>query len=88
MRSGVAPQSHLPVRRSVHTYCHYAGTCRMGTDEHAVVDAELRVRGVRGAACGRRLGDAVPGQRQHQRHAIWIAERAAHLLRAQASGQA
>jgi choline dehydrogenase len=27
---------------------HIAGTCRMGTDERAVVDPDLRVRGVRG----------------------------------------
>jgi CheY-like chemotaxis protein len=58
------------VRRSVHTYFHYAGTCRMGTDEHAVVDAELRVQGVEGAARDRCLGDAVTGQRQHQRHRV------------------
>ena len=28
--------------------CHYAGTCRMGQDPMAVVDATLRVRGVSG----------------------------------------
>ena len=28
------------------TMCHPVGTCRMGTDELAVVDAQLRVRGV------------------------------------------
>jgi choline dehydrogenase-like flavoprotein len=38
------------VRRSVHTYFHYAGTCRMGTDEHAVVDPahpQLGIEGLR-----------------------------------------
>jgi choline dehydrogenase-like flavoprotein len=34
------------VRRSVLTAHHPAGTCRMGTDALAVVDPQLRVRGV------------------------------------------
>lgn len=34
------------VRARAETIYHPAGTCRMGTDEGAVVDAELRVRGV------------------------------------------
>lgn len=36
------------VRRSLITTYHYGGTCRMGVDPDSVVDAELRVRGVRG----------------------------------------
>ncbi len=36
------------IRRSVGTAMHPAGTCAMGTDEPAVVDAQLRVRGLRG----------------------------------------
>ncbi|HEX2569874.1 MAG TPA: GMC family oxidoreductase N-terminal domain-containing protein [Polyangia bacterium] len=36
------------VRKNIMTTYHYAGTCRMGDDEDAVVDGELRVRGVRG----------------------------------------
>ncbi len=36
------------VRRSVASYHHQVGTCRMGSDEDAVVDPELRVRGVDG----------------------------------------
>lgn len=36
------------VRRTAITYHHQVGTCRMGTDEDAVVDARLRVRGVEG----------------------------------------
>ncbi|WP_197037750.1 MULTISPECIES: GMC family oxidoreductase N-terminal domain-containing protein [Actinomycetes] len=34
--------------RSLVVYFHYAGTCRMGTDEMAVVDLDLRVRGIDG----------------------------------------
>jgi len=36
------------VRRFAETIYHPAGTCRMGCDELAVVDAELKVRGVDG----------------------------------------
>jgi choline dehydrogenase/4-pyridoxate dehydrogenase len=36
------------VRKTAVTAHHPCGTCRMGTDEDAVVDAELRVRGVEG----------------------------------------
>jgi len=36
------------VRRSATHRAHPAGTCRMGTGEDAVVDAELRVRGIDG----------------------------------------
>ncbi|WP_421928614.1 GMC family oxidoreductase [Neoaquamicrobium sediminum] len=36
------------VRRGANTIFHPVGTCRMGGDERAVLDAELRVRGVTG----------------------------------------
>ncbi|MGC5025076.1 GMC family oxidoreductase [Tsukamurella sp. DT100] len=36
------------LRRTVSTVYHPVGTCRMGTGDDAVVDAQLRVRGVRG----------------------------------------
>lgn len=36
------------VRRTAITYHHQVGTCRMGTDADAVVDPQLRVRGIRG----------------------------------------
>lgn len=36
------------VRRTVATYHHQVGTCRMGVDETAVVDPRLRVHGVHG----------------------------------------
>ena len=34
------------IRRTAITYHHQVGTCKMGTDEDAVVDPQLRVRGV------------------------------------------
>jgi choline dehydrogenase-like flavoprotein len=36
------------IRATADTMFHPAGTCRMGSDENAVVDPELRVRGVEG----------------------------------------
>jgi choline dehydrogenase len=36
------------VRNGATTYFHQAGTCRMGKDTNAVVDAKLRVNGVQG----------------------------------------
>lgn len=36
------------VRRTAITYHHQVGTCRMGSDADAVVDPELRVRGIDG----------------------------------------
>ena len=36
------------VRSNATTVWHPTGTCRMGTDEDAVVDSELRVKGVSG----------------------------------------
>src|SRR6185295_17638855 len=42
------------IRRGATTVWHPSGTCKMGTDHDAVVDAELRVRGVEGL----RIADA------------------------------
>jgi len=36
------------VRETAHTVYHPVGTCKMGTDEMAVVDDDLRVRGIEG----------------------------------------
>jgi choline dehydrogenase len=42
------------VRRCTHTFFHPTSTCRMGADEDAVVDPELRVNGI----AGLRVADA------------------------------
>lgn len=36
------------IRRAASTYYHPAGTCRLGSDDQAVVDTELRVNAVDG----------------------------------------
>jgi choline dehydrogenase len=41
-----ADELHAYLRRSVGTYFHPVGTCRMGSDPESVVDANLRVRGI------------------------------------------
>ncbi|GAA2413182.1 GMC oxidoreductase [Nonomuraea africana] len=35
------------LRRNPNSFYHYAGTCRIGTDDMAVVDPDLHVRGIR-----------------------------------------
>jgi choline dehydrogenase-like flavoprotein len=69
------------VRRHTYTAFHPVGTCRMGSDADAVVDTELRVRGVDGL----RVIDAsvLPSVVRGNTNAptIAIAERAADLLR-------
>ncbi|RSN39698.1 choline dehydrogenase [Amycolatopsis sp. WAC 04197] len=68
------------IRNHTDTVYHLAGTCRMGADENAVVDAELRVRGV----AGLRVVDAsvMPRITRGHTHAptVMIAERAADLI--------
>ena len=70
------------VRASLGSYHHPVGTCRMGTDPLAVVDAELRVRGIHGL----RVADAsvmptIPTANTNAT-VYAIAERAADLLAA------
>jgi choline dehydrogenase len=69
------------VRQTAITYHHQVGTCKMGVDEQAVVDPELRVRGVDGL----RVADAsvMPFVSSGNTHAAttMIGERAADLVR-------
>ena len=69
------------VRDSLRSYHHYSGTCRIGRDAHAVVDTDLRVRGL-GAL---RVADAsvMPAPPSANTHATVYAvgERAAELVR-------
>jgi choline dehydrogenase len=68
------------IRHSVTSYYHPAGTCRMGTDPAAVVDPQLRVRGISGL----RVADAsvmpvIPNAPPHAT-VLAIGERAAELI--------
>ncbi|AWS48366.1 hypothetical protein DKM19_11795 [Streptosporangium sp. 'caverna'] len=68
------------VRGNTNSYFHPVGTCRIGTDAEAVVDPELRVRGVEGL----RVADAsvMPSIVSANTNAtvLAIAERAASLI--------
>ena len=68
------------LKRSLVVYFHYAGTCRVGTDEMAVVDLDLRVHGIDGL----RVADAsiMPSSISANTNATVyaIAERAAELI--------
>ena len=75
------PDVHAFLRRHVDTMFHPVGTCVMGTGDDAVVDVDLRVRGVEGL----RVVDAsvmptVP-RGNTQAPVIAMAERAADLIR-------
>ena len=69
------------IRRRVELLYHPVGTCRMGVDDGAVVDPELRVRGVDGL----RIADAsiMPAITRGNTNAptYMIAERASDLIR-------
>jgi choline dehydrogenase len=68
------------VRRTAGSFFHPVGTCRMGTDDHAVVDPTLAVRGVENLM----VADAsvMPTTTSANTHAptLMIAERASDLI--------
>ncbi|MES2175008.1 MAG: GMC family oxidoreductase N-terminal domain-containing protein [Pseudomonadota bacterium] len=68
------------LRRALYTVRHPVGSCRMGHDEMAVVDSQLRVRGI----AGLRIADAsvmpaIPGGNTNA-PAIMIGEKAADMI--------
>jgi choline dehydrogenase len=68
------------IRGTVSSYYHPAGSCRMGSDEAAVVDCDLRVQGVTGL----RVADAsvlptIPNAHPNAT-VLAVAERAAELI--------
>ena len=70
------------VRQNVGSYYHFAGSCKMGIDNMAVVDPHLRVRGVQNL----RVADAsiMPAITSANPHTavVMIAERAADFIKA------
>ena len=76
------------IRNGVSTFSHAVGTCRMGVDALAVVDPQLRVRGLDGL----RIADAsiMPSITSANTNAtaIMIGEKAADLLRGRSTAPA
>jgi choline dehydrogenase len=79
--SGAAADMRAWIRRHAQTLYHPVGTCAMGSGDDAVVDLELRVRGVEGLrVVDASVMPAVPRGNTNAA-AIAIAERAADLIR-------
>ena len=81
LKPGPGADLEADLRRRVHLIYHPVGTCRMGRDERAVVDPELRVRGLEAL----RVVDAsvmplIPGGNTNA-PTIMVAEKAADLIR-------
>lgn len=81
----VSTDDHLRafLRQRADSYHHQAGSCKMGMDDMAVVDPDLRVRGVEGL----RVADAsvMPSVPSANCHAgiLMIAEKGADLIKAE-----
>ncbi|WP_432937422.1 GMC family oxidoreductase [Kribbella sp. CA-253562] len=69
------------LRTTMISYCHPVGTCKLGTDDLAVVDLDLRVHGIEGLRVAD--GSVMPSLPSANTNATVyaIAERAAHLIR-------
>jgi choline dehydrogenase len=78
VRDGAQLRQYIP--ENVLTYHHQVGTCRMGVDDRAVADPELRVHGIEGL----RVADAsvMPQVTTGNTHAptVMIGERASDLI--------
>lgn len=78
-----APEEALEdwVVRTMGTQWHPAGTCRIGTDQQAVVDPTLRVHGVENVTVADASAMPTATRGNLQAPVVMIAERAAELLR-------
>jgi choline dehydrogenase len=84
--AGTADEIEQYIRDSTGSYYHYVGACKMGTDELAVVDPSLRVRGIEGlrVADASVIPEAPTGNTQTA--VLMIAERAADFIKKDTSG--
>jgi choline dehydrogenase len=74
------------VRKTGQTSYHPIGTCRMGTDRRAVVDASLRVHGIEGLhVCGASIMPTMVGSNTNA-PSIMIGEKASDLVLGAAGG--